>query len=81
MISFPDPIKSTVLIVYHSVQSMQGQERAHLEKMQNLFMERSFKAQVADCQPLRDSWYGVETRAVVSDLAEKMGSTIPKTSV
>ncbi len=78
MTSFPDPIKSTALVVYHPPQSIESQEHAHLEKMHNLFMERSFKAQVADSQHFSDSWYGVETRAVVGDLAERMGPTIPE---
>ena len=78
MTSFPDPVKSTALVVYNPPQSIESQARAHLEKMHNLFMERSFKAQVADSQHFSDSWYGVETRVVVGDLAERMGPTIPE---
>src|SRR4051794_39733413 len=74
--TFSDPIKSSPLI-YNPVQSVQSQERAHLEKMHNLFMERSFKVQV-DSQHFSDSWYGVETRTIVSNLAERMGPTIPE---
>lgn len=78
MTSFPDPIKSTALIVYTPPISVEGQARAHLEKMHNLFMERSFKGQVADCQHFSDSWYGVETRLVVTDLEKRMKPTIPE---
>lgn len=78
MTSFPDPIKSTALIVYTPPLSVEGQVRAHLEKMHNLFMERSFKAQIADCQHFSDSWYGVETRAVATELEKRTKPTIPE---
>lgn len=74
----PDSIKSTALIVYNPVQAVQGDERASLERMHQLFMERSFKAQATDSEHLNDSWYGVETQAIVKDLAERMDPTIPK---
>lgn len=48
MTSFPDPVKSTALVVYTPPQHPLVQARAYMEKMQNLFMERSFKAQIAD---------------------------------
>lgn len=41
---------STVLVVYTPPQPLHVQARAHMEKMQNLFMERSFKTQMADCR-------------------------------
>jgi CubicO group peptidase (beta-lactamase class C family) len=77
MTSFPDPHKSNDLSIQTPPQKVQGQDKTK-ERMHNLFMERSFKAQVADSQHFSDSWYGVETRAVVSDLKEKMEPTIPK---
>ena len=46
--------------------------------MHNLFMERSFKAQASDCQQFSDSWYGVETRSVATDLEKRMKPTIPE---
>lgn len=50
MTSAPGPIKSTALIVYTPAQSLHGQAHAHMERMQDLFMERSFKTQMADCR-------------------------------
>ena len=50
MTSFPDPVKSTALVVYTPPQPLHVQARAYMEKMQNLFMERSFKTQMADCR-------------------------------
>jgi hypothetical protein len=50
MTSFSDPVKSTALIVYTPTQTFHVQARADMEKMQNLFMERSFKTQMADCR-------------------------------
>lgn len=78
MTSFPDPIKSTALVVYDPPHSVDSQVRAYIERMNNLFMERSFKVQIADCQNLSDSWYGVETRAVATELEKRMKSTIPE---
>jgi D-alanyl-D-alanine carboxypeptidase len=78
MSHFPDPIKSTDLIVYTPPISVEGQKHAYLEKMHNLFMKRSFKEQVTDCQHFSDSWYDVETRSVVADLEKRMKPTIPE---
>ncbi|MBS0621170.1 MAG: hypothetical protein JSS61_06905 [Verrucomicrobia bacterium] len=50
MTTFADPVKSTAFAVYTPPQSFHVQARAHMEKMQNLFMERSFKTQMADCR-------------------------------
>jgi len=50
MISFPEPFKSTALIVYTRPQPLDAEARALLEKMQNFFMERSFKTQMASCR-------------------------------
>ena len=50
MTSFPDPVKSTALVVYTPPQHPLVQARAYMEKMQNLFMERSFKTQMADAR-------------------------------
>jgi len=78
MTFFSDPIKSKALIVYTPPSSVEGQAHAHLEKMHKLFMERSFKAQVADGRHFSDSWYGVETRLVATDLEKKIKPTIPE---
>lgn len=79
MTSFPDPIKSTPLVVYHPIQpSVQGQDRASLERMQHLFKERSFKVRVEDGQHFNDAWYSAETRAVTNELAKKMEPIIPE---
>ena len=45
MTSFPDPVKSTTLAIYRPPQNLFVQA---MEKMQNLFMERSFKIQIAN---------------------------------
>lgn len=50
MTSFPKPVKSTTLVVYAPPQPLHVQACAHMEKMQNLFMEKSFKTQMADCR-------------------------------
>lgn len=78
MVSFPEPIKSTDKVVNQSPQSVKGSTDADLETMHRLFMERSFKAQVADYQHFNDSWYGVETPAVAAELEKRMTPTIPE---
>jgi len=58
MTSFPDPVRSTALVVYdpqaHPLAKakthMQEMQNLSMEKVQNLFMERSFKTQMADCR-------------------------------
>jgi shikimate kinase len=50
MTSFPDPVKSTALVVYTPSKHPLAKAEAHLQKMQNLFMDKSFKSQVADYQ-------------------------------
>lgn len=50
MTHIPDPVNSTALIVYTPSQHPLAQAHAYMEKMQNLFMERSFKTQMADCR-------------------------------
>src|SRR3990170_8782977 len=52
MTSFPDPVKSTALVVYTPPQHPLVHARAYMQKMQNLFMERSFKTQITDCRLL-----------------------------
>ncbi len=50
MSSFPDPIKSTALVVYTPPQSPIEQAKACKEWLQTFVMERSFKTQIADCR-------------------------------
>lgn len=78
MATFSDPIKSTALVPYiPKADPSVHISKHHLAIMQQLFIERSFSAQLADFQHLSDSWYGVETRSVVSELRERMIPTIP----
>lgn len=58
MTYFPDPVKSTALVVYNPQAHPLAKAKAHMQEMQDLFMERSFKIQVADYQNFHRSWNG-----------------------
>jgi hypothetical protein len=58
MTSFPDPVKSTALVVYNPQAHPLAKAKAHMQEMQDLFMEKSFKTQVADYQHFHRSWNG-----------------------
>jgi putative ribosome biogenesis GTPase RsgA len=58
MTSFPDPVQSTALVVYNPQAHPLAKAKAHMQEMQDLFMARSFKAQVSDYQAFRRSWNG-----------------------
>lgn len=53
-----DPVKSTALMVYEPQAHPLARAKAHMQKMQDLFMKKSFQAQVADYQNFRRSWSG-----------------------
>lgn len=55
MTSSSDPVKSQALVVYNPQEHPVAKAAAHMEKMQDLAMERSFKAQVADHQHFHSS--------------------------
>ena len=58
MTSFPDPVKSTALVVYNPQAHPLAKAKAHMQEMQDLFMEKSFKTQIADYQHFHRSWNG-----------------------
>lgn len=78
MTSSQVPIKSTALVIYNPSHSIEGQAHAYFKKIYNLFMERSFKGQIADCKHFSDAWYGTETRAVATELEKEMKPTVPE---
>lgn len=74
MTSFPDPIRSTSLVVYKPLANPLARAKVYMEKMQDLFMEKSFKAQFADYQHFHRHWMG--------DIVVLVGtSTAGKTSI
>ncbi len=74
MTSFPDPVKSTALVVYDPKAHPLAKAKARMQEMQNLFMEKSFKAQFADYQHFHRHWMG--------DIIVLVGtSTAGKTSI
>lgn len=52
-----DPVKSQ-LVVYNPQAHPLAKAKAHIQKMQDVFMKKSFQAQVADYQNFRRSWSG-----------------------
>lgn len=76
MTSFPDPVKSTALVVYDPTLPHVSLG-SHLEKVTDEIFRRSFNVQIADYQHFSSSWYGVETQAMVEGLKSKMEPTIP----
>lgn len=58
MTSFPDPVKSTALVVYNPQAHPLAKAQAQMQEMQDLFMKKSFQTQVADYQSFHRSWSG-----------------------
>lgn len=52
-----DPVKSQ-LVVYNPQAHPLAKSKAHMQEMQDVFMKKSFQAQVADYQNFRRSWSG-----------------------
>lgn len=50
MFSLSNSFQSTALVVYEPQEHPFAKVKAHLQKMQNLFFERSFKTQLYDSQ-------------------------------
>jgi hypothetical protein len=52
MISFPDSITSTALILYNPQAHPLAQAKSYVQKMQELFVEKSFSTQVKCCEDI-----------------------------
>lgn len=61
MTSFTESIKSTAIVPYTPEEHPLAKAKSSVEKTQEIFMERSFKAQIADYQHFNKHWMGTVT--------------------